>query len=141
MRARAAPALWRQAGAQPPLGVVSLDSGALDVPDMMRRPRLPPLYHRAFGADPADWIATSPQHQLDAGGRPMLLVCSTRRNDACPQAEAFQAAGARLGVPMQVLREDLSHGQVNHELGLPSDYTAAVDRWLDAVLEAAGERP
>ena len=137
----ASPELWRQAGALPPLGVVSLDSGALDVPDMMRRPRLPPLYHRAFGADPADWIATSPQHQLDAGGRPMLLVCSTRRNDACPQAEAFQAAGARLGVPMQVLREDLSHGQVNHELGLPSDYTAAVDRWLDAVLEAAGERP
>ena len=137
----ASPELWRQAGALPPLGVVSLDSGALDVPDMMRRPRLPPLYHRAFGADPADWIAASPQHQLDAGGRPMLLVCSTRRNDACPQAEAFQAAGARLGVPMQVLREDLSHGQVNHELGLPSDYTAAVDRWLDAVLEAAGERP
>ena len=129
----ASPELWRQAGALPPLGVVSLDSGALDVPDMMRRPRLPPLYHRAFGADPADWIAASPQHQLDAGGRPMLLVCSTRRNDACPQAEAFQAAGARLGVPMQVLREDLSHGQVNHELGLPSDYTAAVDRWLDAL--------
>ena len=131
----ASPELWRQAGALPPLGVVSLDSGALDVPDMMRRPRLPPLYHRAFGADPADWIAASPQHQLDAGGRPMLLVCSTRRNDACPQAEAFQAAGARLGVPMQVLREDLSHGQVNHELGLPSDYTAAVDRWLDDVLD------
>ena len=131
----ASPELWRQAGALPPLGVVSLDSGALDVPDMMRRPRLPPLYHRAFGADPADWIAASPQHQLDAGGRPMLLVCSTRRNDACPQAEAFQAAGARLGVPMQVLRQDLSHGQVNHELGLPSDYTAAVDRWLDDVLD------
>ena len=131
----ASPELWRQAGALPPLGVVSLDSGALDVPDMMRRPRLPPLYHRAFGADPADWIAASPQHQLDAGGRPMLLVCSTRRNDACPQAEAFQAAGARLGVPMQVLREDLSHGQINHELGLPSDYTAAVDRWLDDVLD------
>ena len=131
----ASPELWRQAGALPPLGVVSLDSGALDVPDMMRRPRLPPLYHRAFGADPADWIAASPQHQLDAGGRPMLLVCSTRRNDACPQAEAFQAAGARLGVPMQVLRQDLSHGQVNHELGLTSDYTAAVDRWLDAVLD------
>ena len=131
----ASPELWRQAGALPPLGVVSLDSGALDVPDMMRRPRLPPLYHRALGADPADWIAASPQHQLDAGGRPMLLVCSTRRNDACPQAEAFQAAGARLGVPMQVLREDLSHGQVNHELGLPSDYTAAVDRWLDDVLD------
>lgn len=129
----ASPALWREAGARPPLGVVSLDSGALDVPDMMRRPRLPPLYDRAFGADPDDWVAASPQHQLTAQAVPMLLVCSTRRNDACPQARAFQAKAATLGVAMEVLPQALSHRQLNRELGLPSDYTAAVDRWLDAL--------
>lgn len=129
----ASPALWREAGARPPLGVVSLDSGALDVPDMMRRPRLPPLYDRAFGADPDDWVAASPQHQLTAQAVPMLLVCSTRRNDACPQARAFQAKAATLGVAMEVLPQALSHRQLNRELGLPSDYTDAVDRWLDAL--------
>ncbi len=129
----ASPALWREAGARPPLGVVSLDSGALDVPDMMRRPRLPPLYDRAFGADPDDWVAASPQHQLTAQAVPMLLVCSTRRNDACPQARAFQAKAATLGVAMEVLPQALSHRQLNRELGLPSDYTVAVDRWLDAL--------
>lgn len=126
--------LWREAGAIRPLGVVSLDSGALDVPDMMRRPRLPPLYDRAFGDDPADWIAASPQHRLAADAVPMLLVCSTRRNDACPQAEAFRVKAATLGVAMQVQPENLSHAQVNRELGEPSAYTGRVDRWLDAVL-------
>ncbi|UWX03996.1 alpha/beta hydrolase [Pseudoxanthomonas sp. NC8] len=126
--------LWRDAGAVRPLGVVSLDSGALDVPDMMRRPRLPPLYGRAFGDDPADWIEASPRHRLAADAVPMLLVCSTRRNDACPQAEAFRASAAAFHVAMQVQPEDLSHAQVNRELGEPSAYTQRVDRWLDAVL-------
>ena len=130
----ASPGLWRQAGARRPLGVVSLDSGALDVPGLMRRPRLPPLYQRAFGDDPADWTAASPQHQLVAGAPPMLLVCSSRRRVACPEAEAFRAHAARLGVPMRVQAEDLSHGQINRELGLASTYTDAVDRWLDALL-------
>lgn len=126
--------LWQQAGAGRPLGVISLDSGALDVPDMMRRPRLPPLYDRAFGDDPDDWVAASPQHQLTAQALPMLLVCSTRRNDACPQARAFQAKATTLGVPVQVLPQPLSHGEINRTLGQPSDYTLAVDRWLDALL-------
>ncbi|MES5813538.1 alpha/beta hydrolase [Pseudoxanthomonas sp. Soil82] len=130
----ASPSLWSEAGASPPLGVVSLDSGVLDVPDMMRRPRLPPLYHRAFGPDPDDWVAASPQHQLTAQAVSMLVVCSTRRNDACPQAQAFQARATTLGVAVRVLPQALSHGQVNRELGLPSDYTAAVDRWLDALV-------
>ncbi|WP_372017290.1 alpha/beta hydrolase [Pseudoxanthomonas sp. 10H] len=126
--------LWREARAGRPLAVVSLDSGALDVPDMMRRPRLPPLYHRAFGPDPDDWVEASPQHRLAPGAVPMLLVCSTRRNDACPQAEALRARAASLGVAMEVLPQDLSHAAVNRELGWPSAYTDAVDRWLDARL-------
>lgn len=86
--------LWREAGAMKPRGVVSLDSGALDVPDLMKRPRIPPLYHRAFGSEPSDWVVASPHHQLSKDAVPMLLVCSTRRPDACPQAQCV-SAGAR----------------------------------------------
>ncbi len=121
---------WRQADAQRPVGVLSLDSGALDVPELMRRPRNPPLYRRAFGDDPADWIAASPWHRLGRDAVPMLLVCSTRRNDACPQAHAMRSKAAGLGVAIEVLPQDLSHGEINRDLGLPSAYTAAVDRWL-----------
>ncbi|TYT26549.1 alpha/beta hydrolase [Luteimonas viscosa] len=122
--------LWRQAGAQRPLGVVSLDSGALDVPDLMRHPRIPQLYHRAFGDDPDDWIAASPHHQLSREASPMLLVCSTRRPDACPQGRAMRQKASALGVRIEVLEQDLSHAEVNRLLGQPSDYTAAVDRFL-----------
>ncbi|MET1162774.1 MAG: alpha/beta hydrolase, partial [Pseudoxanthomonas sp.] len=71
------PTLLADTGAQRPLGVVSLDSGALDVPAVMTLPRLPKLYRNAFGGDKDYWIATSPQHQLGRTALPMLIVCSS----------------------------------------------------------------
>lgn len=130
----AAPTLWREAGAQRPRGVVSLDSGAMDVPGLMARPRMPPLYHRAFGDNPDDWIAASPYHQLTRGAVPMLIVCSSQRRDSCPQGQALAAKGKALGVSMTVLPEDLSHGEINKELGKPSAYTRVVDRFVREVL-------
>lgn len=127
-------ALWREAGATKPRGVVSLDSGALDVPDLMERPRIPALYRRAFGSDKGDWIAASPHHQLTRDAVPMLLVCSTRRPDACPQGRAMAEKGKALGVRIEVLAENLSHGEVNRLLGTPSDYTEAVDAYIRSVL-------
>jgi hypothetical protein len=34
---------------------------------------------------------------------------------------------------VRVLREDLSHGEINAMLGAPSDYTAQVDAFLQSV--------
>jgi len=126
----ASSALWREAGATRPRGVVSLDSGALDVPDLMKRPRIPPLFHRAFGSDSSDWIAASPHHQLSRDAVPILLVCSTRRPDACPQSRAMEKKASSLGVMIDVLPEDLSHRAVNRDLGQPSRYTEAVDSFI-----------
>lgn len=130
----ASPALWRDAGASAPRGVVSLDSGALDVPRTMQRPPLPGIYRRAFGGDRQDWIAASPFHRLDRDGVPMLIVCSSRRRDVCPQGHAMADKGEALGVRMEVLPVDLSHAQVNRELGAPSDYTEAVARFVDGLV-------
>lgn len=131
------PTLLRQAGAQRPLGVVSLDSGALNVPALMGQPRLPQLYRDAFGSDPAYWRSVSPQQQLARGGLPMLLVCSSTRRvptAPCDEARAFARHGAQLAVPMQVLPEAMSHGDINGDLGLPSAYTRAVSDWIDRAL-------
>ena len=131
------PALLRHAGARRPLGVVSLDSGALDVPTLMAQPRLPQLYRDAFGSDPAFWASASPQQQLRRGALPMLLVCSsTRRFPTAPCAEArsFAAHAAALQVPMQVLPEALTHSEINDNLGLPSAYTTKVQAWIERVL-------
>ncbi|MCP1582368.1 alpha/beta hydrolase [Pseudoxanthomonas mexicana] len=122
--------LWRDAGAARPRGVVSLDSGALDVPQTMKKPPLPRIYDAAFGRNPADWIAASPYHQLTRDAVPMLFVCSSRRQDACPQGRAMAEKAKTLGVAMEVLPEDLSHGEVNHLLGAPSAYTEAVDTFI-----------
>jgi len=126
----ASPTLWREAGAKEPRGVVSLDSGALDVPLTMENPPLRRIYDTAFGRNATDWVAASPYHQLTRDAVPMLFVCSSRRRDACPQGRAMVEKARTLGVAMEVLPQDLSHAEVNRELGLPSDYTKAVDAFV-----------
>jgi acetyl esterase/lipase len=116
-------------GARPWLGVVALDSGALDVPTIMTH-KHPQLFDRAFGADPEFWRDASPLHQLRAGARPWLGVCSRLRASACAGNAAFAARARELGSRAEVLGEKLRHGAINEELGLPSDYTGAVERFL-----------
>jgi arylformamidase len=125
----ASPTLASRHNVLPWLGTVALDSAALDVPAIMQH-RHYRLYDPAFGTNPAYWTATSPLQQLQAGTQPMLAVCSTRRDDSCSQADAFAKQAGRLGVRAEVLRQDLSHGDINEQLGLPGDYTAAVERFM-----------
>lgn len=131
------PRMLADAGAQPALGVVSLDSGALDVPALMGMPRVPRLYRNAFGDDEKYWIATSPQHQLRRTALPMLIVCSSERRfptSPCDEGRKFAQKGASLGVAMQVLPEELNHGRINHELGAPSKYTDRVGTYIDGLV-------
>lgn len=131
------PDLLRQAGAQRPLGVVSLDSGALDVPSLMGQAHVPDLYQNAFGSDPAFWRSVSPQQQLDRRALPMLLVCSSTRHfptSPCDEARKLAQRAEGLSVPARVLPEAMQHGEINAQLGLSSDYTQAVSNWVSALL-------
>lgn len=119
----------RAAGAQPVLGTVALDSGAMDVEQTMQA-RHAPLFDKAFGSDPAYWRSVSPQHQWQPGAAPMLVVCSSLRRTPCPQARQFAERGQSMGVRVGVLPQALSHGDVNETLGLPGAYTGAVDSFL-----------
>lgn len=137
------PRLLSEAGARPALGVVSLDSGALDVPTLMGQRRVPKLYHEAFGADPAYWRSVSPQQQLGRSGVPMLLVCSSERGfptSPCDEADKLAKRAESLRVPMRVQPEPLNHGEINKDLGLASDYTTRVGIWIDQLTGVAGQR-
>ncbi len=124
------PALLAAHGARPPRGVVSLDSGALDVVGIMQaRPHLS-LFDDAFGDSPAYWRAASPHHALVRGAAPMLIVCSSRRRDACPPSWRFARKAAGLGTRVEVMEQDLSHMAINRELGLPGAYTPQVDAFI-----------
>lgn len=125
-------------GAKPWLGAVALDSAAFDIPRIMNA-RHPRLYDRAFGHDPDYWRRASPAHALTSQALPLLAVCSMRRNDACPQADDYAAKAKSLGTRAEVLRQDLSHRQINEELGLPGPYTTAVDTFIASL--GATQRP
>lgn len=130
------PSLLTRAGAQRPLGAVSLDSGALDVAALMSQLRVPALYRDAFGSDPQFWASVSPQAQLKSTALPMLLVCSGTRQfptSPCAEARAFAARASGMGVSVEVLPEALDHGEINKELGLPSTYTREVSRFIDSL--------
>ena len=71
------PGLALAQGAQPWLGVVSLDSAAMDVPRVMKQRHMK-LYDEAFGTDPAYWQAVSPWHQLTASVPPSLPTATSR---------------------------------------------------------------
>lgn len=124
------PAVLAQAKARPPLGTVALDSAGFDLVKIMGAEHYR-FYDTAFGRDPAYWRALSPLHQLNVPGAPLLAVCSSQRPDQpCVQARNFADKAARLGMRVEVLPQALSHREINVQLGLPSGYTDAVERFL-----------
>ncbi|MBX9912544.1 MAG: alpha/beta hydrolase [Pseudomonadaceae bacterium] len=125
----AKPALASQQGAQPWLGTVALDSAALDVEQIMQQPHRR-FYTHAFGAQPTYWAATSPFSQLDKSATALLMVCSSQRDDSCPQAQRFVAKAKSLGVQAQLHREDRSHKAINQDLGLATPYTQTVEAFM-----------
>ena len=123
-------------GAKPWLGTVSLDSAALDVPEIMSREHYK-MYDDAFGNDATFWKSVSPIHQLTAQAAPYLLVCSTRRElDSCENADHFANKAKSLNVKASVLRQDLSHMDINEQLGLDNDYSKQVDAFITGLLPA-----
>ena len=116
-------------GGAPWLGTIVLDSAAFNVVEIMRSKHYG-FYDRAFGKDRALWTEASPYHRLTAAPAPMFLVCSSRRSDACPQARVFSSKAVELGGRVTVLPMDLTHAQVNQELGRPSEYTTAVEDFM-----------
>jgi len=131
------PAIAFEAGAKPWLGTVALDSGALDVPQIMQRKHYR-FYDPAFGKDPQRWQQASPQHQLQKNAPPMLAVCSLQRaDDPCGQARTFVEKAQRLGIRAEVLPQNLKHGEINDQLGKPGAYTQAVDAFIHSLLKTA----
>jgi arylformamidase len=136
MLLHATPALVAKAGAQRWRVTVSLDSAAMDVEQLMRAPHAR-LYDRAFGKDPAYWQSVSPYHQVSAPGAPaLLMVCSKLRNDdPCAQALHFEKKAAHYGHYITIWGRDLSHADINRQLGAPGMYTDLVTNWLTDALK------
>jgi len=128
------PSRVRAAGGHDWSGTVVLDSAAYDVASVMNR-KHPQLYDDAFGTDPAYWASLSPAQHIAPDAVPMMLVCALKRpDDSCGQSRDFAARLKAAGHAAQVVPENLKHGEVNSELGLPGEYTDKVDGFMSAHL-------
>jgi arylformamidase len=127
------PSISQRAGATPWLATVSLDSAAMDVDSVMRRRHFR-FYDAAFKADPAYWRQASPIYRLTGKPvTPLLIVCSSKRADSCPQGRALAAKVSGFGGRAEMLPVPLTHPEVNDLLGTPSAYTEGVDAFLKSV--------
>lgn len=124
-----APEIVKAEGAKPWLGTVGLDSAAFDVPEIMRA-RHYRFYDEVFGDDPDYWRRASPSYRLMSAPKPFLAVCSTKRDDPCPQAKNFAAKVVANGGTITVLPVDLRHLDINQQLGIPGAYTDSVDAFV-----------
>ena len=106
--------------------------------------RVPRLYENAFGDDHGYWASTSPIGQLSRDSLPMLVVCSSVRSfptSPCDEARKFARKAGSLGIAVEVLPQDMKHGEINHDLGTPSAYTTAVSNYIDALTARASIPP
>jgi acetyl esterase/lipase len=126
------PSLAANTPVTPWLGAVSLESGALDVVEIMEA-RHARLFDRAFGRDREYWTSVSPFHVLAAPVPPIALVCSTRRGSSCRQADRFVAKASALGMRALVLKENLSHADADGQLGADIAYTREVEAFLSSL--------
>lgn len=124
------PQAYVSVGLKPWLGSVSLDAATVDVVKTMEGEHYR-FYDEVFGNDPEFWEENSPYHRMERSALPILLVCSSLREDgACEKAAAFKEKGVRMGLRIEVSEQPLTHAQINDELGLESRYTAEVEAFL-----------
>lgn len=118
-----------------PLGVVALDSAAYDITSVMENRHFG-LYDDAFGKNPDYWRLMSPITHLSAQSLPIHMVCSSRRAEACLQAEMHQKVANSLGVRAEINPQNLSHAEINRDLGQVDPQTIGYTRSVDAFIQS-----
>ncbi len=125
------PGLAYKQGAGPWLGTISLDSAAMDVVTVMSNNSHPRIFDQAFGKDKNLWSALSPYHALNARAFPWMGICSAQYSASCaPQSAAFVTKATSLGVRANLIKQDMTHAEVNEELGKSESYTQQVESFM-----------
>lgn len=91
------------------------------------------FYDRVFGNDRQLWREASPTLRLRGKTPPMLLVCSTLRNNSCDQAAAFADRAKSLGGRVSVVPVAMRHQDINVDVGATASYTAQIDGFLHSL--------
>lgn len=135
----ASPDLLEAAGARTQIGTVCLDSAAMNIPQAVAVANatgsqdLIDLYS-VFGDDVDFQTLCSPYHQLNDYTPPMCMVYSTQRGPGDKnQTLAYQDKAEGYGISITVIPQNLTHAQIDDNLGLPGDYTSRVDKFIGSL--------
>lgn len=120
----------RDKAIKPWLGTVSLDISGYDLIKKVKGPNPSEFYKDIFGENIDYLKKASPFHALKGKIPPFMAVCAKSSVDACIQAKHFTEKAGQLGAETSVLAVDLSHMEINHELGKTTCYTQKVDEFL-----------
>ena len=117
--------------------VIANDTRAYDIPALAattRNGRLPRLFARAFGDDPARWQTLSPIYQVRRGRKPAFLLMFSGQGDGDSRgdfSQNFAAQLTRAGATAQIFDgRHYSHAQINRNIGRSGDITTTIDRFL-----------
>lgn len=73
-------------------------------------------------------------HRLTAAPpSPLFAVCSSERRESCDQARDFVDKVKGLGGRADLFPVELTHQEINEQLGTAGQYTTAVDAFLQSL--------
>ena len=114
-----------------PAWVVCLDAGTLDVQDSVAKAaKLGSDLMVPFGTDQSKWPAMSPMDCVQGLTGPWLLAVGNRSPASVKQTEAFAARVQQFGGSATVQQFDLSHADMDSQVGLPGPLTDAIDKFI-----------
>lgn len=115
---------------KPVIGAISLDSSAYNIVSRLTEKEPPARYQSVFGEDINYWKKASPALSVTNKLPAFMAVCSTRSDTACPEAQKFQSRAETVGADVSIVAVDMSHRDINGELGVSSCYTQQVDKFI-----------
>ena len=114
-----------------PAWIVCLDAGTLDVQDSVNKAaKIGSDLMVPFGTDPLKWPAMSPIDCVQDATGPWLLAVGNRSHASVKQTERFAARVRDFGGSATVQQFDLSHADMDSQVGLPGPLTDAIDKFI-----------
>ena len=117
-----------------------MDFSGYNIVGRLTPPNHSDFYERNFGKDPGYWEKASPFYALTGEISPFLAVCTTQNDVTCVETEKFLQKIRGLGGYGEILPIDLSHMEINSELGKAGCYTNAVDSFFKKLSPAVASR-
>jgi arylformamidase len=121
--------------AQPWLSTIALDGAGVDIEKSMLDKKagklINPIYGETFGKSAIIWKESSPMAQLKNSTAPLLMVCSSSRQDnPCGEIQPFITKAKSLGLNAILYPINSTDFDINTNVGLNNNLTQTIDKFI-----------